>query len=71
MIPKSSVSCTTLTCSRQNPRDRNKENLTENTGVVLAKYHPKVKLKRISTTLEYQSWEKLRVPWFVRDFGFL
>ena len=65
------MSCTTLTCSRQNLQDRNKENPTESTGVVPAKYHPKVKLKRISTTLECQSWEKLRVPWFVRDFGFL
>ena len=51
------MSRTVLTYSRQNLRNRNKEDLAESTGVVLAKYPPKVKLERISTTLEYQNWE--------------
>ena len=54
---KSSVSHTILTCSKQNLRNRNKEDLPESTGVVPAKYSPNVKLKRISTTLECQSWK--------------
>ena len=37
---------------RQNLRNKNKEDLTESTGVVLAKYPSKVKLERISTTLQ-------------------
>ena len=51
------MSRTVLTYSRQNLRNRNKEDLAKSTGVVLAKYSLKVKLERISTTLEYQSWE--------------
>ena len=43
---------------------------TETTDVVPAKYPSKVKLGKVSTTLECQSWEKLCVPWFVRDLGF-
>ena len=39
-------------CSKQNLQNWNKENLTKSTGVVPAKYPPKVKLERISTTLE-------------------
>ena len=54
---KSSVGCTVLTCSRQNLQNINKEDLAKSTGVVPAKYPPKVKLERISTTLECQSWE--------------
>jgi len=46
------VSYIVLTCSKQNLRNKNKEDLAENTSVVLAKYPPKVKLERISTTLE-------------------
>ena len=46
-----------LTCSRQNMRNKNKEDLAESTGVVPAKYPLKVKLERISTTLECPSWE--------------
>ena len=43
--------------SRQNLRNRNKEDLTESTGVVPTKYPLKVKLERISTILECQSWK--------------
>ena len=43
---------------------------TETIDVVPAKYHSKVMLGKVSTTLECQSWEKLCVPWFVRDLGF-
>ena len=32
-------------CSKQNMRNRNKEDLAESTGVVPAKYPPKVKLE--------------------------
>ena len=35
-----------------NLRNKNKEDLTKSTGVVPAKYPPKVKLERISTTLQ-------------------
>ena len=45
------------TCSRQNLRNRNKEDLTKSTGMVPAKYPSKLKLERISTPLECQSWE--------------
>ena len=38
-------------------RNRNKEDFAKSTGVVPAKYPPKVKLERISITLECQSWE--------------
>ena len=34
-----------LMCSRQNLQNKNKEDLAENTGVVPAKYLPKVKLE--------------------------
>ena len=44
-----------------------REGLTKSTGVVLAKYHPKVKLE-LFTTLKCQRWGKLCVPWFVRVF---
>ena len=37
---------------RQNLQNKNKEDPIESTCVVLAKYPPKVKLERISTTLE-------------------
>ena len=55
MMQKSLVGCAILTCSRQNLRNRNKENPTESTSVVSAKYPPKVKLEKISTILECQS----------------
>ena len=42
---KSSMSRMVLTCSTQNLRNRNKEDLVESTGVILAKYSPKVKLE--------------------------
>ena len=54
---KSSVSCVVITYSKRNLRNRNKEYLAESTGVVPAKYPPKVKLERISTILECQNWE--------------
>ena len=67
MTPKLSVSCPVLTCSRQNLGNRNKKDHAKSPsvvpakykspGVVSAKYPLKVKLERISTTLEYQSWE--------------
>ena len=42
---KSSVSYTVYMCSRQNLRNKKEENPIKSTGVVLAKYPPKVKLK--------------------------
>ena len=48
---------TVLTCSRQNLRNRNKEDPTRSTGVEPAKYPLNVKLERIFTTLECQSWK--------------
>ena len=51
------MNCTILTCSRQNLQNKNKEDLAKSIDVVPAKYPPKVKLERISTTLECQSWE--------------
>ena len=54
---KSLVSCIVLMCSRQNLWNRDKEDLIESTGMVQAKYPPKVKIKRISTSLECQTWE--------------
>ena len=46
-----------ITYSKRNLRNRNKEDLAKSTGVVPAKYPPKVKLERISTILECQNWE--------------
>ena len=40
-----------------NLQNRNEEDIAESTGVVPAKYFLNVKLERISTTLECQSWE--------------
>ena len=54
------MSHTVFTCSRQNLRNRNKEDLTESIGVVLAKCPLKVKLERISTTLVCQTWKIMR-----------
>ena len=51
------MSYVVLMCSRQNLRNRNKEDLAESTGVIPAKYPPNVKLETISTTLECQCWE--------------
>ena len=51
------MNCTILTCSRQNLQNKNKEDLAKSIDVVPAKYPSKVKLERISTTLECQSWE--------------
>ena len=56
------MGCAILTYSRQNLRNKYKEDPIESTDVVPAKYPLKVKLERISTTLECHSWEKLRVP---------
>ena len=55
---KSLMRCTVLKCSRQNMWNRNKEDFAESTGVVSVKYPSKVKLERLFTTLEWQSWEK-------------
>ena len=57
MMQKLSVSCAVLTCSRPNLWNKNKENPTKSISVVQAKYLPKVKLERIFTTLECQSWK--------------
>uniref|UniRef100_A0A7N2R767 Cytochrome P450 n=1 Tax=Quercus lobata TaxID=97700 RepID=A0A7N2R767_QUELO len=46
---KSSVSYTTLTCSKQCLHNTKREDLAENTGVVPAKYPPKVKLELLTT----------------------
>ena len=51
------MSYVVLMYSRQNLRNRNKEDLVESTGVIPAKYPPNVKLETISTTLECQCWE--------------
>ena len=45
MMPKSTVSRMVITCSKQNLRNRNKEDLVDSTGVVPAKHLPKVKLE--------------------------
>jgi len=46
---KSTVSHTVLTCSKQHLHNTKRENLTESTGVVLAKYPPKIKLELLIT----------------------
>ena len=46
---KSSVSYTTLTCSKQCLHNTKREDLAESTGVVPAKYPPKVKLELLTT----------------------
>ena len=51
---KSTVSHTVLTYSKQHMYNTKREDLEESTGVVPAKYPPKVKLKLL-TTLECQS----------------
>ena len=48
------VSYTVLTCSRQDMHNKEEEDFTESTGVVLAKYLSKVKLEFL-TALECQS----------------
>ena len=52
---KSTVSHTVLTCSKQHLHNTKREDLTESTGVVPAKYPPKIKLELL-TILECQSW---------------
>ena len=51
---KPPVSYTVLTYSKQHLHNTKREEITESTGVVPAKYPPKVKLEFL-TTLEYQS----------------
>ena len=46
---KSSVSYTALTCSKQCLHNTKREDLAESTGVVPAKYPPKVKLELLTT----------------------
>ena len=46
---KSTVSYTALTCSKQRLHDTKREDLAESTGVVPAKYPPKVKLELLTT----------------------
>ena len=62
---KLTVSHMVLTCSKQYLHNIKREDLTESTYVVPAKYPPKVKLE-LFITLECQSWGKLCVPWLVR-----
>ena len=57
-----------LTCSKQCLHNK-REDLIESTGVVPAKYPPKVKLELL-TTLECQSWDELCVPIFWGSLGF-
>ena len=61
---KSTLSHTAL-CARNNTCKTKRKDLTENTGVVSAKYPLKVKLELL-TTLECQNWGELCVPWLVR-----
>ena len=58
---KSTVSYMVLTCSKQHLHNTKREDLAESTGVVLAKYPPKVKLELL-TILECQNWGKLCIP---------
>ena len=51
---KSTVSYVVFTCSKQHLHNTKREDLTESTGVVPAKYPPKVKLEFL-TTLECQT----------------
>ena len=58
---KSTINHTVLKCSKQYLHDTKREDLTESTGVMLAKYPPHVKLE-LFTTLECQNWGKLCMP---------
>ena len=58
---KLTVSHTVLMCSKQYLHNTKREDLTESTNVMPAKYPPKVKLELL-TTLECQSWGKLCIP---------
>ena len=50
MMPKKSiVSHTVLTCLKQHLYNTKREDLTESTGVVPAKYPPKIKLELLTT----------------------
>ena len=51
-------------------QNKNKEDLVESIGVVLAKYPPKVKLENFHNS-RVPELGKLYVPWFVRALGFL
>ena len=55
MIPKIVSELRSPHVLRQNLRNKNKEDPIESTGVVPAKYPPKVRLERISTTLDSQT----------------
>ena len=72
MMPKkeSPISHTVLMFSKQYLRNTKREDLTESTGVVSAKYPLKVKLELL-TTVECQNWGELCVPCFLRVSGFL
>ena len=67
---KSLVSHIVLTCSRQHMRNKNKEDLVEDTSVVLAKYPPKVKLENFHN-FRVLELGKLCIPWFMRVLRFL
>ena len=65
---KSTVSHT-ASRAQNNTCKTKREDLTESTGVVPAKYSLKVK-SELLTTLECQSWGELCVPSFMRVLGF-
>ena len=62
---KSTVSYTVHTCLKQHLHNTKREDLAESTGVVPAKYLPKVKLEFL-TTLESARVGKLCILWLVR-----
>ena len=66
---KSPVSHTVFALSKQHLRNKKREDLTESTGVVPAKFPPKVKLEFL-TTLECQSWGQLCLPSSARVLSF-
>ena len=66
---KSPMSHIVLMCSKQYLHNKKREDLTESTGVVPAKYPPKVKLE-LFTTLECQNCDQLCVPVFLGSLGF-
>ena len=60
-----------LTCSRQHLRNKNKEDLVESTGVVLAKYSPKVKLENFHNSKVLELGEIMRTLVCEGFVGFL
>ena len=67
---KSSVSHTILTCSRQNLRNKEEEDLTESISVIPAKYPPKVKLENFHNS-RVPELGKIMHTLISEGFGFL